>query len=84
MCAIIFSTVLSETFLILIIFQRDVIINAHRSSCKVLLFLSDFNKTEIIFDRFSKNTQISNFVKIRAVGAEWLHADGRAYGQKQT
>jgi hypothetical protein len=27
--------------------------------------------------RFSKNTQISNFVKIRPVGAELLNADGR-------
>jgi len=27
-------------------------------------------------DRFSKNTQISNFLKIRQVGAKLLHADG--------
>jgi len=26
-------------------------------------------------DRFSKNTHISNFVKIRPVGAEMFHAD---------
>jgi hypothetical protein len=26
--------------------------------------------------RFSKNTQISNFIKIRPVGAELFHADG--------
>jgi hypothetical protein len=26
---------------------------------------------------FSKNTQISNFIKIRLVGAEFFHADGR-------
>ena len=27
--------------------------------------------------RFSKDTQISNFVKIRPVGAELFHADGQ-------
>jgi len=30
-----------------------------------------------IQDRFSKNTQVSNFTKIRPVAAELLHADGR-------
>jgi len=35
----------------------------------------------IFLDRFSKNTQISNFIKIRPVGAELFHADGRLDGQ---
>jgi hypothetical protein len=29
------------------------------------------------FDRFSKNTQVSNFIKILPMGAELFHADGR-------
>jgi len=33
----------------------------------------DFN----FLDRFSIITQISNFMKIRLVGAELFHADGR-------
>jgi hypothetical protein len=36
---------LSETFLIIRIIQPDIIINVHRSSCKVPLLLSDFNRT---------------------------------------
>jgi hypothetical protein len=40
------------------------------------LFLSDFNKI-IFFDRFSKNIEISIFLKICPVGAELFHADGQ-------
>ena len=32
--------------------------------------------------RFSKNTQISNFMKIGSVGAELFYADGQIHGQK--
>ena len=39
------------------------------------LFWSDFNKNLNFLNRISKNTQISNFVKIRAVGAELFHAE---------
>jgi hypothetical protein len=43
---------------------------------KYTLFLPDFMKIEF-FQRFSKNTQISNFIKIRQVGAEFFfHTDG--------
>ena len=34
-------------------------------------FLSRFSSNLNYFTRFSKNTQISNFMKIRPVGAEW-------------
>jgi hypothetical protein len=40
------------------------------------LFLSSFNETWL--DRLSKNTQISNFMKIRPVGAESMQTDGRS------
>jgi hypothetical protein len=41
------------------------------------LFLSDFNETNFL-DSFSKNTQISNFVKICSVGAVLFNAkDGQ-------
>ena len=46
---------LSETFLNIISIQRDIIIHADRSSCKELLFLSDFFKKLKIFpNRFSE------------------------------
>ena len=47
--------------------------------CILLAFLLSFFPTD-----FRKNTAISNFVKIRAIGAEWLHADGRADGRTET
>jgi hypothetical protein len=43
---------------------------------KWALCAADFNDTRVL--RVSKNTQISNFVDIRQVGAELLHADGLA------
>jgi hypothetical protein len=43
---------------------------------KYPLLLSDFNKTWI-FLRFSKNSQIPNFTKIRPVGAGLFHGDGQ-------
>jgi len=43
---------------------------------KCLLFLSDFNETSILLTVFKKNTQISIFMKIRQVEAEF-YADRR-------
>jgi hypothetical protein len=39
--------------------------------------MPDFNKTWTFLGRLSKNTEISNFMKIRPVGTELLRADGR-------
>jgi hypothetical protein len=67
---------LSEIFLTLRRTERDMTKNIYWCSCTVPLFLSDCNETWI-FMRFSKNTLISNFMKIRPMGAELLYADGR-------
>jgi len=40
--------------------------------CEILMKL-EFSGQKL----FSKNTQISNFMKIRLVGTELFHADGR-------
>ena len=45
---------------------------------KYPLFLSDFNETCNFIERFWKNNQISNFMKIRPVGAELLHAEKKS------
>ena len=45
---------------------------------KYTLFLWDFKDTSIFTTDFRKTTQISNLIKIRSVGAELFHADGRS------
>ena len=44
------------------------------------LFSSSFNYT-FISQTYSRNTQISNFIKIRLVAAELFRADGQTDGQ---
>ena len=68
---------LSETVSILKRIERNIVINVQRLHVKYPLFLSDSNETLIFPNRFSKNNQISNFIKIRSVKAELLQADGR-------
>ena len=41
---------------------------------KYALLMPEFNETSIFPDRYSKNTHIPNFMKIRQVGAEMFHA----------
>jgi hypothetical protein len=70
---------LSETFLILKRIQRDININVHRSLCKSTLYSCQVLIK--LLDRFSKNTQISSSIKIRAVGAELYNADRQTDGR---
>ena len=45
--------------------------------------MSDFNETNFL-ERFSKNTKLSNFTKIRPVRAEFFHSDGQTDMTKLT
>jgi hypothetical protein len=55
-------------------YERHMINNVCWSSLQKPFILVMFLN---FLDTFSKHTQISNFIKIRPVGAESLHADGR-------
>ena len=54
MCALIFSTTLSDAFLILRRIQWDIIINVKRFHIKYPLFFSDFNENCIFLTDFRK------------------------------
>jgi hypothetical protein len=62
---------MSETFLILRISQRGTITNVRSSSCKVAVIPVRYSR------QIPKNIQVTNFIKIRPVGAELFHADGQ-------
>jgi hypothetical protein len=49
--------------------------NVYWSSCKLPSILARFSRNFNFLDIFSKNTQISNFMKIRPVGAALFHTD---------
>jgi hypothetical protein len=48
---------------------------------KYPFFLSDANETWNTLDRFSKNTQMSDFMKMHPVRVELFHKDKRTYRQ---
>ena len=76
MCLLILSIVFCLKPLILGRIQRG-IINTHTCSCKVPVILNRFKLNLNFIDGFSKNTQISNLMKIRPVGAKLFRANSR-------
>ena len=50
---------------------------------KYSLISSDFKEALYFWTDFSKKMQISNFMKILAVGAELFNADGRTYSHNE-
>ena len=71
----IFIPLLSETLLIPRRIQRHIIINIHRYLCKALIILVIFEWNLDFVDSFSKNIQISNFVKICQWEPSCSHAE---------
>ena len=65
-----------EEFLIIRRTDREKIINVLWSSCKVPIHLVRKRPDEI-----SKNTQISSFMKIRKVKAQFFHKGERTHGR---
>jgi len=51
---------------------------------KCPFLLSEFNETLNFIDRFFKNNQAPNFMKIRPVGSELFYADDRTDGEMKT
>jgi len=63
---------LFEKFLIIKGIEPD---NVHKSSCKVPVILIRFELNMKFLDIFSKNIQISNYMKILPMGDELLRED---------
>jgi len=62
--------------------EREIIINVHRSSGKVLVILCKIlMKLEISRWNIEKHAKTISFLKIGRVGAELFHAGGRAHGR---
>ena len=80
--------IVSEIFLILRRIRGDFffLINLRYNSCKGSLIIVAFQSNLNFLDRLSKNAQMSNFMQIRPVGAEFFHAEKRTNKQteKQT
>jgi hypothetical protein len=69
---------LSDVFLILRRIHLDIVTSLYRSPCKVPVIFLRFQQNFNSLDRVPKIHQISNFMKIRSVRAEWSNADRRS------
>ena len=56
--------------------MQDINVNVYSSSCKVPVIIVRFEWNFSFQGIFSKNLLISNFMKIRPVGAHLFHAEG--------
>jgi len=74
----------TAAFLILRTNQRDIIINANRSSCQVRVIVNILQSNTHFHGRFSINPQISNFMKILPVIAKLYHVDGQIDTRKRS
>jgi hypothetical protein len=70
----------SKTLFILNRNERYITINVHMSSCKIPFILVRFEWNLNFLERFKKNTQISNFMKICPVEAKLLCAKSKMNG----
>jgi hypothetical protein len=61
----------------------EIVIHVETSSCKLPVILVGFWYNLSFLSRFSKNAQISSFIKIRPMGAELFHAAGRTWRSQQ-
>jgi hypothetical protein len=75
MCALILSTVLSEIFFILRRTGGDMTKTYVGRNLKYPSFLSHLDETSIFLTGFQISTHMSNFMKIRPVGAELFRAE---------
>jgi len=63
-------------YISLYIIKRTIVINVQWSPCKIPVTLVGLQLNLNFLDSCSKNTQISNLMKTRPVGAEVFHAVG--------
>jgi len=81
MCVLILLQLLSQIFLILTRIHQDTIDSIYWSSRNIPFIHVRFEWNLNFFNIFSKNTQISNFIKICPVGAKLFHTDRQTKGQ---